>query len=51
MAISKRRLLEAAELLGNQSGPFDEDFSEYGWEDLELGGENGSQNAEQGGHR
>ncbi|GAQ85736.1 hypothetical protein KFL_002510130 [Klebsormidium nitens] len=37
VAISKRRLQKAAELLGDQSGPFDADFSQYGWEDLELG--------------
>eukprot|EP00850_Spirogloea_muscicola_P018218 SM000164S02280 [mRNA] locus=s164:316606:319090:- [translate_table: standard] len=38
VAISKRRLLMAGALLGPGSqGPFDADFSEYGWEDLELG--------------
>eukprot|EP00850_Spirogloea_muscicola_P012742 SM000083S22789 [mRNA] locus=s83:450680:453198:- [translate_table: standard] len=38
IAISKRRLLMAGALLGPGSqGPFDADFSEYGWEDLELG--------------
>eukprot|EP00894_Picocystis_sp_ML_P002447 jgi/Pico_ML_1/52964/g3593.t2 len=44
VAISKRWLLEAS--VGNRSGrvadpfvsgPFDTDFTEYGWEDLELG--------------
>jgi hypothetical protein len=39
VAISRRLLLKAGELLGNAAeGPFDADFSEYGWEDLELGG-------------
>ncbi|CAK9880135.1 unnamed protein product [Sphagnum jensenii] len=38
VAISRRLLLKAGELLGNAAeGPFDADFSEYGWEDLELG--------------
>ncbi|KAJ7296046.1 hypothetical protein O6H91_Y147400 [Diphasiastrum complanatum] len=38
VAICRRRLVEAAKLLGNQKGgPFDAEFSEYGWEDLELG--------------
>lgn len=38
VAISRRYLIEAANLLGEPSeGPFDSSFSEYGWEDLELG--------------
>eukprot|EP00271_Cylindrocystis_brebissonii_P006261 TRINITY_DN18977_c0_g1_i1.p1 TRINITY_DN18977_c0_g1~~TRINITY_DN18977_c0_g1_i1.p1 ORF type:complete len:235 (+),score=37.13 TRINITY_DN18977_c0_g1_i1:346-1050(+) len=38
VAVSRRRLEEAAELLGSPGGgPFDAQFSEYGWEDLELG--------------
>ncbi|KAG6540885.1 hypothetical protein Mapa_017760 [Marchantia paleacea] len=38
VAISRRQLLEAAKLLGaDADGPFDAVFSEYGWEDLELG--------------
>ncbi len=43
VALSKRLLLKAGNLLtSGHDGPFDADFSEYGWEDLELGGKNGS---------
>lgn len=39
VALSRRLLLEAGNLLTTSGdGPFDSDFSEYGWEDLELGG-------------
>lgn len=39
VAISRKRLLDASKLLvPGTCGPFDSDFSEYGWEDLELGG-------------
>jgi glycosyltransferase involved in cell wall biosynthesis len=38
VALSRRLLLEAGNLLTTSGdGPFDSDFSEYGWEDLELG--------------
>ncbi|GLJ15433.1 hypothetical protein SUGI_0253380 [Cryptomeria japonica] len=38
IAISRKRLAQAAAMLGELSeGPFDTKFSEYGWEDLELG--------------
>ncbi|KAL2635838.1 hypothetical protein R1flu_007317 [Riccia fluitans] len=38
VAISRRRLMEAGKLLApDVDGPFDAIFSEYGWEDLELG--------------
>ncbi|KAL3679580.1 hypothetical protein R1sor_022536 [Riccia sorocarpa] len=38
VAISRQRLMEAGKLLGpDVDGPFDDVFSEYGWEDLELG--------------
>ena len=41
VALSRRLLLEAGNLLtSGYDGPFDADFSEYGWEDLELGGKN-----------
>ena len=33
VAISHQQLMAA----GTEDGPFDTDFSEYGWEDLELG--------------
>lgn len=39
VAISRKRLLGASNMLPEGSlGPFDSSFSEYGWEDLELGG-------------
>ncbi|GBG81307.1 hypothetical protein CBR_g31982 [Chara braunii] len=41
VAISRRRLLDASDALptstNSSCGPFDTSFSEYGWEDLELG--------------
>lgn len=38
VALSRRLLLKAGNLLTSGcDGPFDADFSEYGWEDLELG--------------
>lgn len=38
VAITRRCLIEAANISGEPSeGPFDSSFSEYGWEDLELG--------------
>ncbi|KAG0588134.1 hypothetical protein KC19_2G218800 [Ceratodon purpureus] len=38
VALSRRLLLKAGNLLkSGYDGPFDADFSEYGWEDLELG--------------
>lgn len=41
VALSRRLLLSAGNLLiSGYDGPFDADFSEYGWEDLELGGKN-----------
>lgn len=44
VAISRRLLLKGGNLLTSSGydGPFDADFSEYGWEDLELGGMNSS---------
>ena len=40
VAISKHMLNAASRLLSNgDHGPFDTNFSDYGWEDLELGGE------------
>ena len=45
VALSRRLLLKAGSLLkGVSEGPFDADFSEYGWEDLELGGKNKNSN-------
>lgn len=39
VAISRKLLWKAgSNLKGGSQGPFDADFSEYGWEDLELGG-------------
>lgn len=41
VALSRKLLLKAGNLLASaHDGPFDADFSEYGWEDLELGGKN-----------
>eukprot|EP01018_Ginkgo_biloba_P013675 Gb_30760 [translate_table: standard] len=38
VAVSRRRLIQAANIFGDLTeGPFDSNFSEYGWEDLELG--------------
>lgn len=38
VALSRKLLLKAGNLLASaHDGPFDADFSEYGWEDLELG--------------
>lgn len=46
VALSRRLLLKAGSLLkGVSEGPFDADFSEYGWEDLELGGKNKNSNS------
>ena len=40
VAISKHMLNAASRLRSNgDHGPFDTNFSDYGWEDLELGGE------------
>eukprot|EP00898_Chlorokybus_atmophyticus_P000859 jgi/Chlat1/1774/Chrsp134S02113 len=48
VAISRAQLVEASAMLPNGMGPFDADFSEYGWEDLELGGKREQQRGRNG---